>query len=79
MSPRQRRVSVHVVFRLADVNHLVGVELEHALDLQLAVVLQRLVGGDPGHLLLLQLLPSSLALPDPPQVPEGPKQTDNHQ
>lgn len=71
MSSCQRRVSVHVVFWLADVDHLVGVELEHALDLQLAVVFQRLVRGDPGHLLLLQLLPSPLALPYPPQVPEG--------
>lgn len=71
MSSRQRRVSVHVVLRLADVDHLVGVELEHALDLQLAVVLQRRVRGDPGHLLLLQPLPSPLALPYPSQVPEG--------
>lgn len=71
MSPCQCRVSVHVIFWLADINHLVGVELEHALDLQLAVVFKRLVRGDPGHFLLLQLLPSSLAPPDPSQVPEG--------
>lgn len=71
MSSCQCRVSVHVVFWLADIDHLVGVELEHALDLQLAVVFQRLVRGDPGHLLLLQLLPSPLALPYPSQVPGG--------
>lgn len=64
-------MSVHVIFGLADVDHLVSVELEHALDLQLAVVFQRLVRGDPGHLLLLQLLPSPLALPYPSQVSEG--------
>lgn len=79
VGPRQCCMPVHVVLWLADINHLVGVELEHTLDLQLAVVFQWLVRGDPGHLLLLQLLPSSLALPYPPQVPEGPKQTDSDQ
>lgn len=33
MSPRERRVPVHIVFGLADIDHLVGVELEHALHL----------------------------------------------
>lgn len=66
-------MSVHVVLGLADVNHLVGVQLEHALHLQLTVALLCLVRGGLGHPLLLQLLPTSLALSDPSQVPEGQK------
>jgi len=67
VGPRERRVPVHVVLRLADVHHLVGVELEHALHLG---VLGPLRGplGDP---LLLQLLPPTLALAYSPQVPGG--------
>lgn len=33
MCPSERCVPVHVVLRLADIDHLVGVELEHALHL----------------------------------------------
>lgn len=73
MSSCERCVSVHVVLRLADVNHLVGVQLEHALHLQLTAALLCLVWGRLGHPLLLQLLPTSLALSDPSQVPEGQK------
>lgn len=58
-------MSVHVVLRLADVNHLIGVQLEHALHLQLTAALLCLVRGGLGHPLLLQLLPTSLALSDP--------------
>lgn len=71
MSPRQRRVPVHVVLWLADIDHLVGVELEHTLHLQLTVTVLRLVRRGLGHSLLLQLLPSSLALPYSSQIPEG--------
>lgn len=78
MSPCERRVSVHVVLRLADVNHLVGVQLEHALHLQLTAALLCLVRGGLAHPLLLQLLPTSLALSDPSQVPKGQKNHDNN-
>lgn len=78
MSPCERRVSVHVVLRLADINHLVGVQLEHALHLELTAALLCLIRGGLGHPLLLQLLPTSLALSDPSQVPEGQKNHDNN-
>lgn len=75
MSPCERCVPVHVIFWLADINHLVGVQLEHALHLQLAAAVLRLVRGAFGHSLLLQLLPTSLALPYPSQIPKGQKRS----
>lgn len=71
MSPCERCVPVHIIFWLADINHLIGVQLEHALHLQLTAAVLRLVRGAFGHSLLLQLLPSSLALPYPSQIPKG--------
>lgn len=75
MSSSESRVPVHVVLGLAHIDHLVGVELEHALHPQLTVALLRLVRGALGHSLLLQLLPSSLALPYPSQIPESPSRS----
>lgn len=71
MSPCECRVPVHIVLWLADIHHLVGVQLEHALHLQVTVAVLRLVRGPLGHSFLLQLLPSSLALSYPSQIPVG--------
>ena len=69
MSPGQRSASVHVVLRLEDVHHLVRVEFEHALHLQILSAVG-LLRRPRSRLHLLQLLPPSLALPDPPEVPD---------
>lgn len=71
VSPQQGGASVHVVLRLEDVNHLVRVELEHALHF---LLLQGLLPALAG--LLVQLLPALLVLPDPSQVPGGQKGKD---
>lgn len=64
VSPHQGGAAVHVVLRLKDVDHFVGVEFEHALHLFLLHgFLPPLTG------LLVHLLPALLVLPDPPQVP----------
>lgn len=64
MSSQQGGASVHVILRLKDVHHLVGVEFEHALHLLLLqgflAALQRL---------FVQLLAALLVLPDPSQIP----------
>lgn len=73
MSPCECCVSVHIIFWLADIDHLVGVELEHALHLQFTSAILWLVWGALGHSLLLQLLPSSLTFPYPSQIPESQK------
>ena len=65
MGPRERCMPVHVVFGLADIHHLVRVELEHALHLGVL----RAIRGPLGDPLLLQKLPSTLALAYSPQVP----------
>jgi len=64
VSAQQGGASVHVVLRLEDVHHLVGVEFEHALHL---LLLQGLLASLAG--LLVQLLTALLVLPDPPQIP----------
>lgn len=58
---------VHVVLRLEDVNHLVRVELKHALDLWVLTSFWGFLGGFFGvsHLHLL----APLALSDSPEVP----------
>lgn len=43
MSPCQCSVSVHIVFRFADIDHLVGVEFEHTLHLQFAAAILQLL------------------------------------
>lgn len=73
MSPCECCVSVHIVLWLADIDHLVGVELEHALHLQLTVAILWLVWGALGHSLRLQLLPSPLTFSYPSQIPEDQK------
>ena len=65
---------VHVVFGLADVHHLVRVELEHALHLGVLGA----IGGPLGVPPLLQKLPSTLALAYSPQVPEGHNREEGH-
>lgn len=69
VSPGQRSASVHVVLRLENVHHLVGVEFEHALHLQVLSAVG-LLQRPRSRLRLLQLLPPSLALPYPPEVPD---------
>lgn len=64
---RERRASVHVVLRLDNVHHLVGVELKHAFHFGVL----RTIGGFLRcftRLSHLYVLPS-LALPDPSEVP----------
>lgn len=64
VSSQQGSASVHVVLRLKDVDHLVRVELEHALHLLFFQgFLAALIG------LLVQLLSALLVLSDPPQIP----------
>lgn len=63
MSSNQCGASIHVVLRLEDVDHLVRVELEHALHL---LLFQRLLAPLAGF--LVQLLSALLVLPDPSQV-----------
>lgn len=58
-------MSVHVVLRLEDVNHLVGVELEHALHF---LFFQGFLSALAG--ILVQLLSALLVLSDASQTPD---------
>lgn len=68
MSSQQGSASVHVVLRLEDIHHLVGVELEHTFHFKVLCILHGLFLSLAG--LLLQLLPTTLVLPYPTEVPE---------
>lgn len=69
MGSRERRASVHVILRLNNVHHLVGVELKHAFHFR---VLGTVAGflSRFARLSHLYVLPS-LALPDPSKVSDG--------
>lgn len=64
VSSQQGSASVHVVLGLKHVDHLVGVELEHAFPF---LLFQRFLAALTR--LFVQLLPALLVLPDPPQIP----------
>lgn len=64
VSSQQGSASVHVILRLEDVDHLVRVELEHALHF---LFFQGFLAALAG--LLVQLLSALLVLPDPSQIP----------
>lgn len=64
LSSQQGGASVHVILRLEDVNHLVRVELEHALHFLLFQGFLPTLAG-----LLVQLLSALLVFPDPSQIP----------
>lgn len=65
MGSQQRCASVHVVFRLKHVHHLVRVQFEHALHPHAVRALL-----SPSFLdLLLLRIPATLALSDASQVP----------
>lgn len=64
MSSQQGSASVHVILRLEDIDHLVRVELKHALHF---LLFQGFLAAFTG--LLVQLLSTLLVLPDPSQIP----------
>lgn len=69
LSSQQRGPPVHVILRFDHVHHLIGVQLEFTL--QLVQALHILHGLLTVSLLpfLLLLLPTTLTLTDPPQIP----------
>jgi len=69
LSSQQSSPPVHVVLRFDHVHHLIGVQLEFTL--QLVQALHALHGLLTVSLLpfLLLLLPTTLTLTDPPQIP----------
>lgn len=71
MGSRECRASVHVILRLNNVHHLVGVEFKHAFHFR---VLRAIAGflSRFARLPHLYVLPS-LTLPDPSKVPDKQK------
>ena len=69
MSAEQGGPPVHVVFRLDHVDHLVGVQLEPALQLIQAVHTLHALLAVSFLPFLFPLFSTTLTLPDPPQVP----------
>lgn len=69
LSSQQCCPPVHVILRLDHVHHLVGVQLEFTLQLVQALHVLHGLLTVPLLAFLLLLLPTTLALADPPQVP----------
>lgn len=71
MCSRKSRASVHVILRLNNVHHLVGVQLKHAFHFGVLCTIAGFLSRFR-RLPHLYVLPS-LALPDPSKVPDKQK------
>lgn len=69
LGSQQSSPPVHVILRLDHIHHLVGVQFEFTLQLVQALHILHGLLAVPLLPFLLLLLPTALALTDPPQIP----------